>query len=108
MNLPISEYEEPARYRATLAREAHRRGYGPDLTDADLDHLADVAEQSRPFLPETREAVRLALRPVRWEDGGQQIASAVFDALAQSYPLMVVDERGRRFLLAPIPLEDPA
>jgi hypothetical protein len=108
MNLPINEHETPARYRTILALEAHRLGYGPDITDADLDHVADVAEQSRPFLAETKETIRLSLRPVHWENGGQHIASAVFDAMAQDYPLMVVNERGRVFLLEPIPLEDRA
>jgi hypothetical protein len=107
MRLPISEYEEPARYRATLIREAHDRGYGPELTDADLVHVADAAEQCRPFLPETKQAIRLALKnPVRWENGSQAIASAVFEALTESTPVIVISEQGRAFLFEPVPLDN--
>lgn len=107
MRLPISEYEEPARYRATLVREAYDRGYGPKLTDADLDHIADAAEQSRPFLAETKQAIRMALQdPVRWESGSQAIASAVFEALTESTPLIVISEHGRSFLFEPVALDN--
>ncbi|MFD1830985.1 hypothetical protein ACFSJS_15065 [Streptomyces desertarenae] len=85
-----------------VAAEARRRGYGPDLSDEQIDECADSAGRKTPS-PTSREAIRAALRPpLSADDAPEAVAEAVFGSLP-SHPVRVVDRDGREYFLVPIP-----
>ncbi|MCI0385663.1 hypothetical protein [Streptomyces sp. CNQ085] len=86
-----------------VAAEARRRGYGPDLSDEQVDECAELTGRRSPS-PTSRKAIRAALGPpVTAEDAPETVAAAVFDALP-SKPVRVVGRDGREFFLVPLPV----
>ncbi|WP_410534955.1 hypothetical protein [Streptomyces sp. KL2] len=86
-----------------VAAEARRRGYGPDLSDEQIDECAALAGRKAPS-PTSREAIRAALGPpITADDAPEAVAAAVFGALP-SHPVRVVGHDGREFFLVPLPV----
>ena len=90
---------------------ALRRGLDAGLTDAQLlECVAEARDDARAAAPspETRMAVRAALRPPLTREGDlQELADAVFDSLPDS-PLRIRDNDGQVYFLVPIPATDIA
>lgn len=90
-----------------VAAIARRQGYGPELTDEQIDDCRAAAKEKEPRQPAseaTRAAVRSALAPPLTEqDSAEAIAAAVFSALPDS-PLRVTGSNGQEFYLVPIPV----
>ncbi|MEE1940239.1 hypothetical protein V1L54_12640 [Streptomyces sp. TRM 70361] len=85
-----------------VAAEARRKGYGPRLSDEQIDECAALAGR-RPPSARSRAAIRAALRPpLSAADAPEKVAAAVFDALP-SHPVRVVGRDGREYFLVPLP-----
>ncbi|HEX5565877.1 MAG TPA: hypothetical protein VFY14_02870 [Streptomyces sp.] len=85
-----------------VAAEARRRGYGPDLSDEQIDECAVLAGRKTPS-ETSRAAIRAALRPpLTADDAPETVAAAVFDSLP-SHPVRVIGRDGREFFLVPLP-----
>lgn len=118
MSARITERTQPAAYEAALVRGVLRTGAHHDIPDSDLDRIAREAGLRPPALPATRAAVRLALEsPVDFfgsdpspeaVTGSQDIAQAVVDAANDGHPLVVITTDGRRIVMVPQPVEEPA
>lgn len=85
-----------------VAIEAIRLGFGPDLTDAQLDQCAQIAERN-PLSDTSRAAVRAALAsPLSVRHSPATVHHQLF-SLAPGHPLRVrVDET--EYFLPPIPI----
>jgi hypothetical protein len=87
---------------AVVATEALRKGYGPDLSDAQLDECAELAERS-PLSETSREAVRAALcQPLTHTDSPEAVREGVFGS-PPGRPLRVLAD-GQEYFLVPIPI----
>ncbi|GAA2446434.1 hypothetical protein [Streptomyces macrosporus] len=85
-----------------VAAEARRRGYGPELSDEQIDECAALAGRTTPS-ETSRAAIRAALRPpLTADDAPETVAAAVFDSLP-SHPVRVIGRDGREFFLVPLP-----
>ncbi|MGW4784894.1 hypothetical protein [Streptomyces sp. NPDC004230] len=106
----ISERSNPVGYQVALVRAALRAGVTHEASDADLDQAAAAAGLRPAVQEQSRTAVRAALEsPVDFADTcNQDVAFAVFNAVDESCPLVVIDALGRRFVLEPHPAEEPA
>jgi hypothetical protein len=91
---------------ATIAARAVALGLSSDLSDVQMAGLAQLVrdkKQSRPLSPETKAAVRAALRPaLSAENDPQQVAAAVFSSLPGT-PVRVRDSAGREYFLVAVP-----
>lgn len=92
-----------ARTAAVLIRDGHTDG--DQVTHADMDAAADLADVARPNSDTTRHAIRAALNePITFDDGNQDIAERLFWAAGDGHPLPVRTTDGRLVLLVPIPV----
>jgi hypothetical protein len=90
---------------AVIVLKALEMGYDADLTDAEMDLVADAVDVRRPGGEETRDAVRAGLmEPLTDDDSGQYFAEAAMRAASSGHPYRYVDHRGRTVLLVPIPV----
>ncbi|WP_328373097.1 hypothetical protein OG800_49665 (plasmid) [Streptomyces sp. NBC_00445] len=88
-----------------VALEALRCGYGPDLTDSQLDDCARAADHGR-LSGSSREAVRSALRPVLTANDSPESVHEKLFALPPGHP-MRIRVGDREYFLVPIPIPDP-
>lgn len=90
---------------ARITAQAVAMHYDADLTDDEMDLVADAAGVRRPGGEETRQAVRAALmEPLTDDDASQYFAEAAMRAASAGHPYRYTDHRGRTVLLVPIPL----
>ncbi|RLU82006.1 hypothetical protein CTZ27_31080 [Streptomyces griseocarneus] len=85
-----------------VALEALRNGWGPDLTDAQLDECAAQA-QRRPLSDTSRAAVRTALEPALAPADDPETVRARLFALPPGHPLRMRVE-DQEYFLVPIPI----
>jgi hypothetical protein len=91
---------------ALIAIGARSLGYGPGLTDQQIDEAADAIGAYRPNSAATRRGVREALeRPVTLDDDEGDAVRALFTALANRRPLPATAPDGRTYLMVPILLD---
>ncbi|WP_098894229.1 hypothetical protein [Streptomyces sp. t99] len=104
----LNEALEPADHAARLIREVFRRGgHVPRLTAAQVAAAAQALGMEPPADKDVVDAVIGAVtEPVRWEDGNQDIAEAVFGAADSLMPFAVEGVLGKpTVLMVPVVLE---
>ncbi|MFF7764217.1 hypothetical protein [Streptomyces griseorubiginosus] len=108
--MKVSERTNPVGYQTALVRAALRARIDHTASDADLDQAATEAGLRPAAFTRTREIVREALEaPVDFmEDFNQDIAEALVGAAEEGRPLVVIDAFGRRFVMEPHPVKEPA
>lgn len=90
---------------ACIVAKALEMGYDAELTDDEIDLVADAAGVRRPGGQETRDAVRAGLQePLTDDDSSQYFAEAAMSAASAGHPYRYTDYQGRTVLLVPIPL----
>jgi hypothetical protein len=90
-----------------IALPAKADGLTDQISDEQIDAIADAQNVRRPGGDETREAVRSALTPPFDPDASNQdIAEAVEDGAARGLPFQYRTGNGRTVLWVPIPVED--
>lgn len=92
---------------ARIVTAALAAGLDDDITDDQMDAIADDAGVRRPGGQETREAVRHALMPPFDDnDCNQDLAEAVLDAANDGKPFRYRTHTGRTILLLPFPASE--
>jgi hypothetical protein len=86
----------------TVAIEALRLGLGPDLTDAQLDQCAEIAERN-PLSGTSRAAVRTALQPALSVHNSPATVHHQLFSLQPGHPLRI-RFGDTEYFLVPIPI----
>jgi phosphosulfolactate phosphohydrolase-like enzyme len=91
---------------ARIVTAALAAGYDADLTDTEIDLMADAAGVRRPGGDDTREAVRAGLYPpfTDYDSSNQDITEAVLDAAGRGRPFRFTTHDGRNVLLVAFPV----
>ncbi|MFJ9239783.1 hypothetical protein ACIRJ3_32950 [Streptomyces anulatus] len=103
----LNEARQPADSAAWLIREVFRQGgHVPKLTGAQVAAAAQALGLEPAANEDVVDAVIGAVtEPVRWEDGNQEIAEAVFGAAERLMPFVVEGVLGKpSVLMVPVVL----
>jgi hypothetical protein len=90
---------------AVIVIKALEMGYDADLTDDEIDLVADAASVRPAGGEETRDAVRAGLlEALTDDDSSQYFAEAAMRAASSGHPFRYTDHQGRTVLMVPIPV----